>query len=527
MKNNRFLKWMYVVDDDLLEEAQQPIRKKVSWKTLAGGIAACLVVTGSIGLFLQNKEDGKNMITNPVMQVSAAELEKMGYNIPLPTGTQNETYFLINTGQETSASMAQVKFEIDGCSYTCRALKTEQPEDISGIYAVWDQSMEWNVAGMEMQMYQSDKDTAWVGWYTPDTGIQWCLSGEKEALSLLHTAQEIVEELGYDLTVAPENAVNVIYNAFELNGLAIGETVFELDGTGCSYRMAATGIIEENFADISGIEDTFSEQSTGSVGWCTARISFDEGGAGKIVWFDVAPGLLYSFYMESGASEAALLEMASLLFDPAQEMDSISELEPQDTTSTEPPSLSASETITVTPLPLTIDMQQLDNCTLAISLEEGAIYKDDAGVVQMDVTIFAYDLYDMVDISLLKEGDRIMLRQKEVVVSNLERGEDGSVNINGGLDAGGYSLRTDGNTTFYEYGYSDVKSYYELGKTTIAVSEEFIYTDASDLDNDELIYHTVDLLSDSSGIDYHFNPNNTTITVRDGVIIEMNRVYTP
>ena len=47
------------------------------------------------------------------------------------------------------------------------------------------------------------------------------------------------------------------------------------------------------------------------------------------------------------------------------------------------------------------------NAILAVSLEEGDAYVDDAGIMQMDVKIYTYDKYDMVDISGLKEGDVI------------------------------------------------------------------------------------------------------------------------
>ena len=77
-------------------------------------------------------------------------------------------------------------------------------------------------------------------------------------------------------------------------------------------------MVEENFADISGVEKTFAAETTAEIGWCSARLSFDENGEGKVVWFDPAPGLLYSLHMETGASEAALLDMAALLYDPAQ-----------------------------------------------------------------------------------------------------------------------------------------------------------------------------------------------------------------
>lgn len=184
------------------------------------------------------------------------------------------------------------------------------------------------------------------------------------------------------------------------------------------------------------------------------------------------------------------------------------------------------ETVVVAPLPVTVDMEQLDNCTVAVSLEEGDVYVDDVGAMQMNVTVFAYDLYDMVDIALLKEGDIITIREEEVCIDSLERNENGTVSINGGLDKGGYELCTDDNTVFYECGYSDVKSYYGLGKATLNVSAEFTYTDASDLDKEPVVYLVGEFLA-AAGIDYHFNPNNTTITIQDGVVVEMNRVYTP
>ena len=77
----------------------------------------------------------------------------------------------------------------------------------------------------------------------------------------------------------------------------------------------------------------------------------------------------------------------------------------------------------ISPLPVTIDLNQLDNCTVAVSFEEGDAYVDDTGIMRLDATIYTYDLYDMVDISLLEEGDTIVIRHQEVSVKNLERNE--------------------------------------------------------------------------------------------------------
>ena len=184
-------------------------------------------------------------------------------------------------------------------------------------------------------------------------------------------------------------------------------------------------------------------------------------------------------------------------------------------------------TAVVTPLPVTIDITKLENCMVAISLEKGDFYKDKTGVVMMDVTVFVYDLYDMVDVALMKEGDTILRGQEEVLISSIERKEDGHVLINGGLDKGGFELYTEGNTVYYEQGYSDAKSYYELGKVTLPVSTDFIYNDASDLDKDAVIFRAEDFLNDAAGIHYYFNANNTTIQIEKGYVTAMTRVYVP
>lgn len=181
---------------------------------------------------------------------------------------------------------------------------------------------------------------------------------------------------------------------------------------------------------------------------------------------------------------------------------------------------------TVSPLPVTIDINNLDNCTVQVSLEQGDAYVDDTGAMQMDVTVYTYDMYDMTDIAALEEGDTIVIRGQEVKITSLERNENGLL-INGGLDNGGYEFRTDDTTIWYESGYSDVKSYYELGKATIRVSADMNFYDSSDLEQGEVVYYPGDFLTDKAGIVYHFVPNNTSIVIEDGKIVEMYRRYIP
>ena len=182
---------------------------------------------------------------------------------------------------------------------------------------------------------------------------------------------------------------------------------------------------------------------------------------------------------------------------------------------------------TISPLPTTIDMNALDNCTLAVSFEEGDAYVDDTGAMQLDVTVYTYDLYDMVDIANLKAGDIIVIQGNGVTVETVETLESGLVFINGGMENGGYDLWHNDSGVYFEHGYNDAKSYYALGEATIRVSTEFEFVDSSDLDKGEVTYYPGDFLTDNAGILYHFVPNNTSIVVEGGQIIQMTRIYTP
>lgn len=185
------------------------------------------------------------------------------------------------------------------------------------------------------------------------------------------------------------------------------------------------------------------------------------------------------------------------------------------------------DAVTVSPLPCTIDMNALDNCTLAVSFEKGDAYVDDTGAMRLDVTVYTYDLYDMVDMATLKEGDTMVISGENVLVESLERLESGAVLINGGIENGGYDFGHSESGVYFEHGMSDVKSYYPIGEASIKVSADFELIDNSDLDKGEIIYYPGDFLTDDAGIFYHFTPNNTSIVVEDGKVIQMIRVYTP
>lgn len=185
----------------------------------------------------------------------------------------------------------------------------------------------------------------------------------------------------------------------------------------------------------------------------------------------------------------------------------------------------AESAVTIYPLPDTT-MENLTDAILSVSLEEGDAYVDDAGIMQMDVKIYTYDKYDMVDISALKVGDTIVTHAGEVAVTSLTRSEGGLIFVNGGQEEGGFDLFTDDSGIFFETGFNDAKNWYEVGEATIRVSVDFKGRDNADPEQGEVVLYPGSFLV-GEVTDYNFTPYNTTIRVEAGQVVEMNRMFVP
>jgi len=181
----------------------------------------------------------------------------------------------------------------------------------------------------------------------------------------------------------------------------------------------------------------------------------------------------------------------------------------------------------IVPLPCTVDVNQLRDGTLAVSLKEDALRRDESGTLKMHLTVHTYDLYDLVDISRMQVGDTICINRQDLLITSLEETQYGSVLINGGLEKGGHELRTDENGVYYESGFSDIKSYYEIGSVTLPLSEKFVYVDASDLDQGERLWSLEEFEAMYEAVAFYFQPSSTSVVVADGVIASLTRVYVP
>ena len=91
MKQNRFKLWMQAVDNELLEEAQKPYRRKYTFIYRIGAMAACLVLVITAVTLTQRKKAESLQMPNPVTSASAEEIQHLGYSVPLPKDAENTT----------------------------------------------------------------------------------------------------------------------------------------------------------------------------------------------------------------------------------------------------------------------------------------------------------------------------------------------------------------------------------------------------------------------------------------------------
>ena len=191
---------------------------------------------------------------------------------------------------------------------------------------------------------------------------------------------------------------------------------------------------------------------------------------------------------------------------------------------TEDAQQSAQEAKRVEPLPETLDVNALTDATVAASFSAEDISEKD-GKTQITLTVYDYDVYDMVDVAQLAVGDTIVVDGKDMVVTSRED-KDGFVTINGGLEQGGVDLTSDDSGVYYAVGMDDVKSYHELGRITVPVAEGFVLTDNSDLEHPDETSAASDLAKLAAS-EPGFTANNTLATIEHGELTVLARSYTP
>ena len=181
----------------------------------------------------------------------------------------------------------------------------------------------------------------------------------------------------------------------------------------------------------------------------------------------------------------------------------------------------------IKPLPDELDLNRLTSGTVAASFDASSLKEVD-GQLQLSFTVYNYEKFDAADISGLKAGDVLVVSGQEMTVASVQA-SDGYVTVNGGEEAGGVLFSLDASSnTYYVMGMDDSKTYYEKGQLTFPVADTCVLTDDADFEHPGQTTPASDLPKLLAQDDiYGFNPQSTTVTLKNSQITAIYRGFLP
>lgn len=181
----------------------------------------------------------------------------------------------------------------------------------------------------------------------------------------------------------------------------------------------------------------------------------------------------------------------------------------------------------IKPLPDTLDLNSLTSGTVAASFDASSL-KEVGGQLQLSFTVYNYEKFDAADISDLKAGDVLVVSGREMTVASVQA-SDSYVTVNGGEEAGGVLFSLDASSnTYYVMGMDDSKTYYEKGQLTFPVADTCVLTDDADFEHPGQTTPASDLPKLLAQDDiYGFNPQSTTVTLKNSQITAIYRGFLP
>ena len=153
----------------------------------------------------------------------------------------------------------------------------------------------------------------------------------------------------------------------------------------------------------------------------------------------------------------------------------------------------------------------------------GSDIREDGGQLVIDLTVYTYDLYDAVDISMLAAGDTLVLKGEDIPVTAVAE-ENGGVTVNGGLENGGVDLISAGGGAYRLQLEDDARDLYEVGTITLPVGQDCVLTDDSDPEAPGRTLYAGDLLGLGDEV---FSPQATTVETAGGMVTAIHRDYMP
>ena len=182
----------------------------------------------------------------------------------------------------------------------------------------------------------------------------------------------------------------------------------------------------------------------------------------------------------------------------------------------------------VEPVSSGLTLEGLTDAALA-AVPELASAREQDGKTLLELTVYDTEHYDIVDIATLQPGDIVVSGGRKFTVETVAQDEFGGITVNGGVGLGGLQLSTQENDNgYFSVGLDGEANYYEAGRLTLPLAEDFTFVDAADLSQPEQTLSAADLLALAGRTDDPgFSPVSTTVMVENGQIRQILRIFLP
>lgn len=177
-------------------------------------------------------------------------------------------------------------------------------------------------------------------------------------------------------------------------------------------------------------------------------------------------------------------------------------------------------------IPSEICLESLQNCTMSASFTADD-FKWMGG--NLNLAVFSPVKYAAADVAAMEIGDTLKFNGEELVIEKIER-TDNDVTVNGGIEEGGCWLVADQDGTYTSRSWDDHAVYTEIGKAEVALGSDFVIIDCGinpedpvdTIKTDQKLY-----IENLQGPKRDFTVLNTTVTMKDDMLVEINRRWIP
>ena len=178
----------------------------------------------------------------------------------------------------------------------------------------------------------------------------------------------------------------------------------------------------------------------------------------------------------------------------------------------------------------------LSDGTYHISFENDKVGAGERGNTINDAVVYDYDRYTAPEIEALSEGDTIATHLNgteeitALTVESIER-ENNYVTINGGIEEGGIDLCKE-DDHYRTLTWDDFPAYYEVGvaKQLVMADDIELSDGAADFEADPVIVKGDRAVCDAMSNEedgYGWNAGNTTVTIQNGEMTHVDRIWVP